>query len=362
MKNLYILWIAMFVVASSCQRSQFSATTRQCKNGKVTYVNNYHKERSKISKGKSPKSQIKEIDAQNSVPSSARTGVQNFTEPEITKINSVPESGNENLIASTSNQTTIIAMTENQLVPEHELILSKNNYNKGAEVINHHDTISIKKSKKEKINVPSGRHVIFFKSGKKETARIISRSHDTLFYTSIKKSDVVAGVKMEQIDTILWVPFGEQVIKYKSGKEESVNIISKSHDTIFYTLIKKPDIIQSVKAGQIDTIVEVKYYDSVKGKVVDIRKNEPFSMIGFISSILGLVPVFGLPFALVGLFFGFYGLKKIRRSPLRYKGTKFAKASIAIGIIGLIISLIFIFISITSALIQGCEDLNSIHF
>ena len=325
MKKRYILLMVLFVVASSCQKSQFSTTTRQYRNGRVTYVNNYHKERSKTSKGTSDKSHLKNTD------------VQSFTEPEITKDNTFLMHNYENLIASTSNQTTIPAVNENRFISNNDLILSDNDKFKIASTYSHPDTVSTKKSKKGKTYVPPGKQVIFFKSGQKEPIKIISQSHDTLFYTSSKNPGLVVGVMMEQIDTILWIPFGEQVIKYKSGKEESVNIISQSHDTIFYTLIKKPNIIQAFKMEQIDTIVKVKYYDSVKGKVVDIRKNEPHSVIGFILSILGLVPLFGLPFAILALTIGYHGLKKIHSYPLRYKGKELATASMVIGIIGLIV-------------------------
>jgi len=81
MIRFYILLIALFVLASSCQRSQFSTTTRQHKNGKVTYVNNYHKERSKTAKIKSHKSQLKETDAPNSVNVPDRIGTQKIPEP-----------------------------------------------------------------------------------------------------------------------------------------------------------------------------------------------------------------------------------------------------------------------------------------
>jgi uncharacterized membrane protein len=93
----------------------------------------------------------------------------------------------------------------------------------------------------------------------------------------------------------------------------------------------------------------VKYYDTVRGKVVDTRKNEPLSMIGFTSSILGLVPLFGIPFAILGWILGTKSLRKIRKYPERYKGIGLAKASVALGVIGVVVSIVFLFASLASA-------------
>jgi hypothetical protein len=278
--------VALLTVASSCQRSQFSSTTRQYKNGRAIYVNNYHKERSKTSKGKSPKSQLKVIDAQNSEAAPARTRVQNLAGLKITEINPVPIQDNENLIASTSNVPTILAMNENRELVNANLIP---------------DTI--------KSNVPN---------------------------------------KGAIIDNSI-----EQVIKFKSGNVESVKIISQSNDMLYFKSILEPEIERGIKIDRIDTIYQIQHYDPIKGKVVDTRKNEPRSVVGFISSLLGLVPIVGIPFAILAMILGHHGLKRIRANPVRYKGTKFAKASKIIGITGLILSGIAI-IAAASGILKGC--------
>ena len=286
MKNLYILWIAMAVVASSCQRSQFSATTRQYKNGKVTYVNNHQKERSKTSKSKFHESHLKTTDAQNITTAVARKEMQNLPELEITKINAVPIQDYENLIASTSNVPTIITMNENR-----ELV----NANSIPDTI--------------KGNVPN---------------------------------------KGAIMDNSI-----EQIIKFKSGNVESVKIISQSYDMLYYKSILEPEIERGIKIERIDTIYQIQHYEPIKGKVVDTRKNEPHSVIGFISSLLGLVPVFGLPFAILAMILGHIGLKRIRANPLRYKGTKFAKAGKTIGIIGVILFGIVLILAV-SGFFKSC--------
>jgi hypothetical protein len=343
MKKVYILLVTMFVVISSCQRSQFPTTTRQIKNGKVNYVNLYPVEKRQLSKVTIHKKHLKYTGSQKSISGDAGTGKQSIVKPEIKKINPVPLQEYENLIASTSNEPTIIAMRENHVIDAYL----------------HPDTID-NKSRKEETSGPSGRQAIFFKNGKKEMVKIISQSNDTLFYKLNKEDNVVRGVKMEQVETILRASFGEQVLKFKNGSIEGVNVIFKSNDTLFYTSIRKPNIVKSAKMGQIDSIVNVKYYDSVRGRVVDTRKNEPLSMTGFISSILGLVPIFGLPFAIMGLIFGYKGLKKIHANPLRFRGTKFAKASITLGIIGLIIFLISLIVALSSS-VNSCHS-SGAHF
>jgi hypothetical protein len=219
----------------------------------------------------------------------------------------------------------------------------------------HTDTLSKKKSKKEKARVAEGRQVVFFQNGTKKIVKIISQSNDTLFYVLSNEENIVRGVTMDQVDTIIMIPFGEQQCIFKNGKKEAVSVISQFNDSLFYTLVKNPGIVYGVPLVQVDTVIKMKYWDQGKGRVVDNRKNEPLSIIGFISSILGLVPLAGLPFAIAGLILGYKGLRRIRANPLRFKGTKFAKASITIGVIGLVIFLISIIIALSSS-VNSCHS------
>jgi hypothetical protein len=127
MKKIYILLIALFVVISACQRSQFPTTTRQYKNGRVSYINTYHKERSKTSKGKSPKNHLKETDTQNSISAASSINKQSIINAEITEINPAPISDN-NLISSTANEPIITTKNGNRLVPDNELDFSHKNH------------------------------------------------------------------------------------------------------------------------------------------------------------------------------------------------------------------------------------------
>lgn len=275
MKKFYILLVTLFVLVSSCQRSQFATTTRHTQNGRVSYVNNYNKERSKTSKTKSPESHVKGADNQNSSPAPAKTGMENLAEPEITKINPSPISDDDNVIASTSNETTVIAMTENR---------------KLFNIYTSSDTI--------KSNVPN---------------------------------------KGLILDNSI-----EQVIRFKNGHKEKVNIRSKSNDTLFYTLIDEPNIVRGIIMEQIDTIYQV-ISNSSKEKDVNARKNERLGIVGLIFSILGWVPVLGIPFALLSIIFLSVSFGKINRHPEKYKGKEIPVTGLIIWLIGLIGYLILIF-------------------
>jgi hypothetical protein len=271
MKKFYILLVALFIVASSCQRSQFSTTSRQTQNGKVTYINNYHEERSKKVKSKSHKNHIKEADSQHSLSTDARTEKQAIIKSEITEINVLKQNSYENLIASTSNEPTIVMLNKNR------------NF---IDADSYPDTINRNKSSK----------------------------------------GAIMDIKLKQL------------IKGKNGDEKNVYIISRSHDTLFYKLIKEPDIIRGVKLEQIDTIIQISNFDSAKANVIDTRKTEKFGLVGFIFSFLGLFPFLGLPFSILAIIFGAVSLRKIKHYPEQYKGIENARASLVIGIIGLAIT------------------------
>jgi hypothetical protein len=282
MKKFYILMIAMSLVNGACQRSQFATTTRHSSNGKVTYVNHYPAVRSKSSKVKYPKNHLTEIEAQNNSMAPDRSSVQNLPEPEIAKINSASMSYNENLIASNSSEPTLIAVRKDQIVSVDDLILSlKKHY--GFNTNNSlPDTI--------KSHVP--------KKGTND-----SETH--------------------------------QVIKFKNGHEETVRIINQSHDTLKYHLINESNLMRYIMMEQIDTILQVKSY-SGKEKVVDARKTEKLGIVGLIFSIIGWIPLIGIPFALLAIIFGSVSLAKIRRHPEKFKGKEIAIAGIVIWVIGLI--------------------------
>ena len=88
-----------------------------------------------------------------------------------------------------------------------------------------------------------------------------------------------------------------------------------------------------VMMEQVDTILLVKISNPIKAKVADTRKTEPLGIVGFICSMLGLVPFFGIPFALLAIIFGALSLRRIRRNQERFKGKNYARTSLIIGIL-----------------------------
>jgi hypothetical protein len=251
MKKFNIIIVALFFITSSCQRSQFSTTTRQYKNGKVTYVNNYPKERNKTSKRKFDKRKIKHSSAQNIAPTSDKPEVKAIPESEIKKINPITTSEYENLIVSATNQPTIILMNESRDVSNSKKIVSR---------INH------------------------------------SNYESDNFYININKSN--------------------------SAKNEIAK--TKGHKT---------------------------------------KRIESFGLTGFILSVLDWIPIIGLLFplsaaswmffvgllfAIIAVVFGAVGLGRINRNQGRFKGKGFAIASIFIGILAFVSSIIILIVAISN--------------
>jgi hypothetical protein len=257
----------------------------------VTYINHYSVERSKSAKVKYPKNHLTETKAQNNSPAPDRTGVGNLPKPEIAKINSASMSYNENLIASNSSEPAIIAEKKEQIVPVNELILSlKKHY--GFNMCN---------------SLP-----------------------DTL-----KSNMPKMGTTNDSIT--------QQVIKFKNGQKETVRITSQSRDTLKYELLSEQGVVRFVMMEQVDTILLVKSAKPIKTKVVDTRKVEPIGKWGFISSLIGFIPLIGIPFALLAIVFGAVSLHKIHRHPEKFNTDKgFAYASLFLGILGIAFSIIMI--------------------
>ena len=292
MNKYYIILAALSVLASSCQRSQFSSTIRHNKNGKVSYANNYYTERSKPSTVRSHKRSVKQAEAQNNLPAADRIELRYLPGPEILKINSVPAHGNDNLIASVSKEPAFLGVNENRVVLNGDLIPSPNLDHISGIAVCYPDTIKYIAPKKGTTLDFSALHIIKFKDGHKETAGIIYQSNDTLFFHLISNSDITRNVQVEQVDTIL----------------------------------------------------QVKYFDFTKGKVVDTRKTVKLGLAGVILSVLGLFPFFGLPFAILAVIFGAVSLKKINRNPELYKGKRRATTSLILGILGIAISAVLLII------------------
>ena len=156
MKKFYTVFlIALLIIINACSRSQFSTTTRQIKNGKVTYTNHYQAERRIPSKGKPCKSHLVEKQAQNSTPASVSKDIRSSPETEISKINPVRFRDDENLIASTSNEPTIILAASSRIVPDGGLNVSQQRSGRPATVNYYPAPGSSKSTKYEAIRAPA---------------------------------------------------------------------------------------------------------------------------------------------------------------------------------------------------------------
>jgi uncharacterized membrane protein len=135
-------------------------------------------------------------------------------------------------------------------------------------------------------------------------------------------------------------------------------IASTSIEPIFTGVMKQNEhsntIKRLVESGALhqDTIVKDNQMQAGQNEVhpADNRKVEKYGLSGFILSILGLFPLVGIPFAILGLVFGIKSLRKIHRNPTLYKGKGFAIASIILGVLGILVTLVFIGMFISLAI------------
>jgi len=82
------------------------------------------------------------------------------------------------------------------------------------------------------------------------------------------------------------------------------------------------------------------------------RKTEKLSLAGFILSCIGLIPIIGIPFAVVGFVLSFIGFHRTRKNPARYKQRWLGLAGIIVGgiaLLGLIVMIIVAYGGVTNA-------------
>jgi len=102
--------------------------------------------------------------------------------------------------------------------------------------------------------------------------------------------------------------------------------------------------------------------EKTKTKVHHTKKIEPLGLIGFNLSILGWIPILGLLFpsasswmffvglliAILAVIFGAIGLRRINRNQGHFKGKGFAIASLIIGILAFVSSIIILIVAISN--------------
>ena len=233
---------------------------------------------------------FKETEAQNTWLAPARTEVQKLHEPESIIINPIKIPSNENLIASTSNDPTIIAIKAIRVLGDKEPGLSSNTHYQAK--------------------IADG------------------------FSDSIK---LIAPKKGSTMDLSV-----QQVIKFKNGKKVLVGVIYQSADTLFCHSASNPEETIIVKVEDVDTLLQVKHTDFSTGEVIDSRKTEKLSKVGLIFSIVGLIPIIGLPFGILAVSFGAISLRRIKRNPELWKGKERSVVSIMIGILAMVLSIVLL--------------------
>lgn len=75
-----------------------------------------------------------------------------------------------------------------------------------------------------------------------------------------------------------------------------------------------------------------------------LKRAEPLGVASTVLGVFGMVPIFGLPLAVLALIFGIVSLKRYRGSPERYKRKRVAIAGIVLGAIGIFVSLFFLIV------------------
>jgi hypothetical protein len=135
-------------------------------------------------------------------------------------------------------------------------------------------------------------------------------------------------------------------IKFKNGHEDVVKILYQSRDTLKYKSVSEEGITRTVLMEKVDKILP------------DPRKTEKLGLAGFILSFLGLVPILGIPFAILAWVFGARSLRKIREYPELYKGKGKAKAAYIIGMVEVCCYLVLAIVGIIAAFVAIGSSVN----
>jgi len=152
------------------------------------------------------------------------------------------------------------------------------------------------------------------------------------------------------------------IIKFNDGDIDTVRIISHSGEGLYYRPVSEPKKTRFVTMAQVDTILtdtSCSFAQEMPGE--KISKPE---MKGLIYSLIGFIPVAGIPFAIIGIVMGARNLHRIRKNMGSIRGKKISLSALIIGIVALVFNIIItilIFSAIATAFISGCKSVY-IHF
>jgi hypothetical protein len=172
---------------------------------------------------------------------------------------------------------------------------------------------------------------------------VLAADENRVFYTLPDTTKSSAHPRETKMDSVTL-----QVIKFRKGNKDTVTIISQSHDTLKYEVLSEKGIVRSVRMDKVDTIFQVTIinpYGQAGGRAARHQPVvEPFGLASSILPVFGMFPVWGFPFALLGLIFGIVSLTRYNRFPGRFKRKGIAINGIVWGVLGTLFSGILILV------------------
>ncbi len=300
MKKSTIFPIILFLVIAACERSQFAVTTRHSKNGRVTYANHYRNEPSQWAKVKMHNSVVRHSEALNTPPAAVQQEKLSLSGSEITRISAGSAYGQGSLLASNSKDPLILSVNETRLISGDKQFDTDKNLYTSEKSRDNPDTVIKKIPEQEKTSNISGKQIIKFKDGHIIIGKIVSQTSDTLKFMQSALEDTVSKAPMSKVETIL------------------------------------PDTRKIEPLGIISLVC---------------------SLLAFLPFLLGLIPVFGIPLAVIGIVLGIISIKRIKRHLAQYKGKGFGQAGLVVGVAAMVL-IIILLISMVASSFSSCSSMT----
>jgi hypothetical protein len=137
-------------------------------------------------------------------------------------------------------------------------------------------------------------------------------------------------------------------IKLKDGPVLDINVVHQDTNRFFYRPLSDPGTPVFVRHDKVEwlivpctekkaeTVPEKKDPGSGLPEHPEGSRTDPLAVVGMILTILGMVPILGIPFGILAILFIALSRNRIRKHPEKFKGAKLAKAALILWIAGLI--------------------------
>ncbi len=294
-KSAICLWIIL-ILAMSCTKSRFATTTRHYRDGRVVYTNHYASERSNLHRSRSGNS---------TKPTRDEPGKTVVSPPDRPVTSPAVDS------FASSDKTIVVNMRLKKSAASHV-----NDFTESAGATN--------------LPVPPDDHF----AGKHGTSNLSSSPYDPFAVD-------------DNLENLAGPRTGMANPDFRSEKEVTPS------NTAWSAINNSPD---KLSVGEPARTGDTTLNKAVTGKAKPAKKNhatgpktEKLGLTGFILSFFGIVPLIGIPFAILAIVFGAKSLGKIKRNPGKYKGKGFATASIVIGIAMIVMNIVVLIVSINAA-------------